>query len=320
MNNLLSTLLLAGGLISLILGAELLVRGAASLATRLAISEIVIALTVVAFGTSMPEMAVNIFASIDGKNEIVFGNIIGSNILNTLLILGVAGLIYPLTVQKNTVWKEIPFSLLATLVLFLLVNDSWGSALMPGILSRNDGLVLCLLFAVFITYLFGISRVESSDKYSVRTYSLGVSLLLIICGLGALFGGGRLCIDGAMRLARQFGLSEKFIACTIIAVGTSLPEMATVTVAAFRRRCDIAIGNVVGSSIINILAVLGVSASIRPVSYGTVFNVDFYVLIAATMFLFLVMFTGKKHRLDRWEATIMLFGYAGYIAYLLYWR
>ena len=305
------------GLIILIFGAELLVQGAASLAKRLAIAEIVIGLTVVAFGTSTPEMVVNIFASIENRNDIVFGNIIGSNIFNILLILGVSGLIYPLAVQKNTVWKEIPFSFLVTLVLLLLVNDSANNSLLCCMLSRNDGLVLLLLFAIFITYLFGIAKVESTDKYQVKVYSVAVSTLLIIGGLGALFAGGKLCLVGAVELARNFGLSEKFIASTIIAAGTSLPELATSSVAAYRRRCDIAVGNIVGSNVFNILAILGVSAVIRPAVYNPAFNVDLCILIVATVILYLAMFTGKRHRLDRWEAVLMLLGYIGYVMYLL---
>jgi len=308
------------GLIILVFGAELLVRGAASLAKRLAIAEIVIGLTVVAFGTSTPEMVVNIFASIENRNDIVFGNIIGSNIFNILFILGISGLIYPLAVQKSTVWKEIPFSFLVTLALLLLVNDSANNSLPGCMLSMNDGLVLLLLFAIFITYLFGIAKVESQDQYQVKVYSVAVSMLLVIGGLGILFAGGKLCVVGAVGLAQNFGLSEKFIASTIIAAGTSLPELATSSVAAYRRRCDIAVGNIVGSNIFNILLILGVSAVIHPARYNPAFNVDLSVLIVATVILYLVMFTGKKHRLDRWEAGLMLLGYGSYVMYLLYLR
>jgi len=304
----------------LIAGAEALVRGASSLAKRLAVAEIAIGLTVVAFGTSMPEMVVNVFASVQGRNEIVFGNIIGSNIFNILLILGVSGLIYPLAVQGSTVWKEIPFSLLAALALLLLVNDTWDTSGTADVLSRNDGLVFLLLFAIFIVYTFGLSAVESSDEFRVEVYSWGVSLALIAGGLVLLVIGGRLCVGGAISLARQLDLSEKFIGSTIVAAGTSLPELATSAVAAYRRRSDIAVGNIVGSNIFNILAILGVSAVIRPALYPPGFNIDMYILIAASIFLFAVMFTGTRHRLDRWEAVLMLAGYAGYVSYLLYLR
>jgi cation:H+ antiporter len=316
----LSAASVAGGLVLLVLGAEALVRGAASLARRMRISEIAIGLTVVAFGTSTPELVVNVFGSIQGQPDIVFGNIIGSNIANVLLILGVSGLIYPLAVQRNTVWKEIPFSLLAALFLLLLVRDSWAGRELPDRLSRSDGLVLLGLFAVFLTYTFGLSRVEASDEYPVKAYSLGASLLLVGVGLAALVLGGRLAVGGAVGLARGAGLSEKFIACTILAVGTSLPELATSAVAAWRRRCDIAVGNIVGSNVFNILFILGVSGVIRPVAYPSRFDVDLYVLIATTTLLFLTMFTGRRRRLDRWEAALILVGYCAYVAYLAHGR
>ncbi|HET6426979.1 MAG TPA: calcium/sodium antiporter [Phycisphaerae bacterium] len=311
---------LAGGVALLIVGADLLVRGAGSLAKRLSVSGIAIGLTLVAFGTSAPELAVNVFASAEGRNDIVFGNIVGSNIFNLLLILGVSGLIYPLSLSRNTVWKEIPFSLLSALVLLLLVSDSWGGASGQNVLSRTDGLVLAAFFAIFLTYVFGIARVESSDRYDVRPYSLGTSLLLVAIGTGALVVGGRFCLDGAVAVARQLGLSQKFIGCTILAGGTSLPELATSAVAAARRRCDIAVGNVVGSNIFNILAILGASSVIRPAVYSQAFNVDLYVLLGASVLLFVTMFTGTRRRLDRWEAAIMLAGYVGYVAYLLHRR
>jgi len=315
-----SVILVVAGLVLLVLGAEALVRGAASVGKRLGIAEIAIGLTIVAFGTSMPEMMVNIVASAETRNGIVFGNIIGSNLFNTLLILGIAGLIYPLGVQHNTVWKEIPFSLLATLVLLFLVNDTWGGSSGVSTLSRNDGAILLLVFSIFIAYVLGISKVEPDEAYHVRVYSLPVTLACIIAGLVLLVLGARLCISGAVALARLLHVSEKFIGCTILAAGTSLPELATSTVAAYRRHCDIAVGNVVGSNIFNILAILGVSAVVRPSHYQTTFNVDTFVLVGATLILFVVMFTGGRRRLDRWEAVILLFAYGGYTGYLLYLR
>ncbi len=310
----------AGGLLLLTAGGESLIRGASSLAKRLAVAEIVIGLTVVAFGTSTPEMIVNVFASAEGRNEIVFGNVVGSNLFNTLLILGIAGLIFPLAVQRNTVWKEIPFSVLATLALFFLVNDTWESTCTANVLSRADGLVFLLLFAVFITYTFGLTAVEGGQADGVTVYSWGLSLAFVAGGLVLLAAGGRLCVEGAVALARQLHLSEKLIGCTIVAAGTSLPELATSAVAAYRKHSDIAVGNIIGSNVFNILAILGVSAVVRPAPYPASFNTDVYILIGATLFLFLVMFTGRRHKLDRWEAALMLAGYCGYVGYLLYYR
>ena len=297
-----------------------MVRGAASLAKKMSISEIAIALTVVAIGTSAPELVISTFAAGSGQHDIVFGDVIGSNMANTLLVLGVAGLIYPLSVQRNTVWKEIPFLLLATLVVFLLVNDSWGGAGAANLLSRTDGLVLLGFLAIFLIYTFGISKIESADQYDVVTYSYRASVLMIVGGLTALFFGGRFTVNGAVDIATQLSVSKKLIACTIIAGGTSLPELATSAIAAYRKRCDIAVGTVVGSCILNLLLVLGVSGLVCPVAYSSAFNVDSLALIAATVVLFLTMFTGKRRRLDRWEAVLLILGYAGYVGYLLHRR
>ncbi|MCK4626514.1 MAG: calcium/sodium antiporter [Phycisphaerae bacterium] len=311
---------MVAGLVLLIAGAEVMVRGASSLAKKMSISEIAIALTVVAFGTSAPELVISIFAAGGGQPDIVFGDVIGSNMANTLLILGVAGLIYPLSVQKSTVWKEIPFLLLATLVVFLLVNDSWGGAGAANLLSRTDGLVLLGFLAIFLIYTFGISKIELADQYDVVTYSYRASVLMIVGGLTALFFGGRFTVSGAVDIATQLGVSEKLIACTIIAGGTSLPELATSAIAAYRKRCDIAVGNIVGSCILNLLMVLGVSGMVYPIAYSPSFNVDSLALIAATVILFLTMFTGKKRKLDRWEAVLLIMGYVAYVGYLLHRR
>ncbi len=320
MSLLLPIVIIVAGLVLLIAGAEVMVRGASSLAKKMSISEIAIALTVVAFGTSAPELVISIFAAGGGQPDIVFGDVIGSNMANMLLILGVAGLIYPLSVQKSTVWKEIPFLLLATFVVFLLVNDSWGGAGAANMLSRTDGLVLLGFLAIFLIYTFGISKIESADQYDVVTYSYPASVLMIVGGLTALFFGGRFTVSGAVDIATQLGVSEKLIACTIIAGGTSLPELATSAIAAYRKRCDIAVGNIVGSCILNLLMVLGVSGMVYPIAYSPSFNVDSLALIAATVILFLTMFTGKKRKLDRWEAVLLIMGYVAYVGYLLHRR
>ena len=320
MSLLLPIVIIVAGLVLLIAGAEVMVRGASSLAKKMSISEIAIALTVVAFGTSAPELVISIFAAGGGQPDIVFGDVIGSNMANMLLILGVAGLIYPLSVQKNTVWKEIPFLLLATLVVFLLVNDSWKGEDAANLLSRTDGLILLGFLAIFLIYTFGISKIKSVDQYDVATYSYRASALMIVGGLTALFFGGRFTVNGAVDIATQLGVSEKLIACTIIAGGTSLPELATSAIAAYRKRCDIAVGNIVGSCILNLLMVLGVSGTVYPVVYSSSFNIDSLALIAATVVLFLTMFTGKKRRLDRWEAVLLIMGYVAYVGYLLHRR
>lgn len=305
------------GFAALIKGADFLVTGSSSLAKKMRISEIVIGLTVVAFGTSMPELVVNTFASLRGNSDIVLGNVIGSNILNILLILGVAGIIYPLNVLKNTVWREIPFALFAVIALYFLAVDDSPGMQGSGTISTGDGIILLSFFALFVIYVFYISKITSTDNHPVKQYSNFITTLLIAGGLGGLFIGGKLVVDNAVVIARFLGMSDKMIAITIMAAGTSLPELVTSAVAAFKKRSDIAVGNIVGSGIFNILMVLGVSAVIRPIPFTEEFNIDVFVMAFATIILFVTMFTGKKHRLDRWEAILLFLGYIGYMIFLI---
>jgi cation:H+ antiporter len=309
--------LLVLGLALVVKGADFLVDGASSLAKRLSISEIVIGLTIVAFGTSAPELVVNIFASIGGKSDVVLGNVIGSNIFNTLLILGIAGLIYPLDVQRNSVRKEIPFSFLAAVIFFLLANDRLFFNSPGNLLSRVDGLILLLAFGFFIFYTFGLSRVQPNAGDEIKVYPGWKTGLFIVLGFGCLFFGGKLVVDHAVKIAEILGVSKKLIALTIVSAGTSLPELATSAVAAYKKRCDLAVGNVVGSNIFNILFIVGISAEISPVEYKEVFNFDLYVFGLGTVLLFAAMFTGKNRKLDRWEAFILLVAYIFYMVYII---
>lgn len=310
-------ILLVLGFVLLIKGADLLVDGASSLARRLAVSEIAIGLTIVAFGTSAPELIVNVFSSINRQNEIILGNIIGSNIFNTLAILGTAGLIYPLTVLKNTVWREIPFALAAAVILLILANDWFLFRARVNQISRIDGLLFLLLFAVFILYTFGISKIQSSDAYQVEIFSSLKTIILVILGFAGLFLGGKLVVDQAVIIARKLYVSEKLIALTVVAGGTSLPELVTSTVAAFKKKSDIAVGNVLGSNIFNLFFILGISSVIHPVYYNLSFNLDVSVYLAAMILLLFWMFTGKKHKLDRWEAFIFLVLFLAYMFYIV---
>jgi cation:H+ antiporter len=314
-------LLLAAGLLLVIKGADFLVDGASSLARRLAAPEIVIGLTVVAFGTSAPELVVNSFSSFAGKNELVLGNIIGSNIFNTLLILGVAGLIYPLNVQRNSVQKEIPYSMLALVVFYFLANDHIFTPSKPdaNLVSRLDGVILLVLFVIFMLYTFILSKVKvnPADNDDVAIYSLSKTSIFILLGIVSLFFGGKLVVDNAVLIAQKLNVSDKLIGLTIVSLGTSLPELATSAVAAYKKRCDLAVGNVVGSNIFNILLIMGVSVLIAPVGYETVFNIDIYVFAGGTLLLFIAMFTGNKRKLDRREALILLTGYIVYMVYII---
>jgi cation:H+ antiporter len=312
----LSIILLIAGFLTLIKGADFLVDGSSSLASRLKVSQIVIGLTVVAFGTSTPELIVNIFAAITDSSDVGFGNIVGSNIINILLILGIAALISPLQTQKNTVWKEIPFALLGALVLLVLCNDIFFSSL-PNIISTGDGILLLLFFLIFIVYVFAISKVNTESTVEVKDLSSIKTTTYIIVGIIGLFIGGKLVVDNAVIIAASFGLSQRVIGLTIVAFGTSLPELFTSAVAATKGKADIAVGNVVGSNIFNVFFVLAITSIISPVPFKSAMNIDLLILCIASLLLFITMFTGEKRKIDRWEAVVFLIIYIAYTTWLL---
>jgi cation:H+ antiporter len=312
-------ILLLVGFTILIKGADYLVNGSSSIAKKFNISNLAIGLTVVAFGTSTPELLVNIMSSAKGYNDAAFGNIIGSNTFNLLFILGICGMIYPLSVHRNTVSFEVPLSLVAVAVLFILVNDSMLWSNPENILSGLDSLMLLVFFGLFMFY---VSRTmknapESDEGGPIKTYKTWLSVLYVVIGLAMLVGGGSLVVDNAVAIAKYYGLSEKLIGLTILAAGTSLPELATSAVAAYRKNTDIAIGNVVGSNIFNIFFILGVTGIIRPTPYNTAMNFDIYVLAGSTILLMVFMFTLNQRKLDRWEAFLMLMAYFAYTGFLV---
>lgn len=303
-------ILLIAGFLLLIIGADWLVENSSSFARKKNISDLAIGLTIVAFGTSAPELVVNVIAAFQGHEDIVFGNIIGSNNFNLFFILGVAGLISPLLVQQTTVWKEIPISLFAALLLYFLVIE--------GFLSRLDGLVLIIFFLIFLYYVYkqlkdvpSTSPVPPKEKSNVRIFSF------ILIGLAGLIVGGRLVVESAMDIAGNLGMSEKIIGITIVAAGTSLPELATSVIAALKKNNDIAVGNIIGSNVFNIFFILGLSALVRPINFNVVFNIDLFLLFTGTTLLFLFMFLGGKRKLERWEAGFLLMIYMGYTTYLV---
>ena len=299
------------GLVFLIKGADWLVSGASALARKYHISNLVIGLTIVAFGTSAPELIVNVFSSVKGYQELAIGNILGSNIFNLFMILGLAGMISPLVVQSSTVWKEIPISLLAALVLLLLANVAFFQQ-DPG-LSRVDGLILLALFSLFLFYVFHQRAKDPVEiEVSEPLMSASRSWLIICIGLILLIVGGELLVRNAVALARSLGVAEKVIGLTIVAAGTSLPELATSVVAAIKKNNDIAVGNIIGSNIFNLLMILGISALIRPISYDHHFNRELVILCLGTVALLVAMFTGKRQKLDRWEAAILFLGFVAY--------
>lgn len=322
--------LLILGFIILIKGADFLVDGASAVAKKFNISDMIIGLTIVSFGTSAPELVVNIGAAWEGKNAMITGNVLGSNIFNTCLILGAAGLIYPLAVQRATVRKELPFSIFIILLMFLLANDQllWGG---ENYLSHIDGLIFLLFFLGFLYYVYISSKdVDNLEEVEViQAMPLPKSILLIVLGMIGLVFGGNLVLTNSVKFAEYFGMTERVIGLTVIAIGTSLPELATSIVAALKKNSDIAMGNVVGSNIFNILLVLGVSASISPslIEYDIAANFDIGFLLTATIVLTSFLFIGTKVRpteggsltytIDRWQSAILLAAVIGYIIYLL---
>jgi cation:H+ antiporter len=314
----LTYILLIAGFFILIKGADLLVDGASSVATKLNVSSLVIGLTVVAFGTSMPELFVNLFASFQGNAEIAIGNILGSNIANVLLILGVSAIIYPLAVQNTTIWKEIPFSLLAALVLGILANDYLIDHQDHSELTRSDGLVLLGFFIIFMYYVFSIAKKgENPEPENPKQLSNIRSAVYIFLGLVGLVVGGTWIVNGAVKIAGQFGVSEYLIGLTVVAVGTSLPELATSAVAAYKKNTDIAIGNVVGSNIFNIFWVLGLSSVIKPLPFQPSGNLDIMMVIIASILLFVFLFVGKKHQVEKWQGIFFVILYVVYIVFLV---
>ena len=316
MSLLISCVVVIIGFTLLIKGANWMVNGASSLAKKHNVSDLAIGLTIVAFGTSAPELVVNSVASINSHSDIVFGNVIGSNNFNLFVILGIVGLICPIAVQTSTVWKEIPISFIAVLVLFFLVNGFGFQE--DDILSRIDGFILFSLFVLFLLYVYKQLKTEIGEIETTKAVQSNFKIWgLISIGLVGLIVGGKLVVDNAIQIATNLGVSQKIIGLTIIAAGTSLPELVTSVVAAFKKNSDIAIGNIIGSNIFNILLILSVSSFVNPIKFDVVFNTDIYLLGGGTIFLFTAMFTGEKKKLDRWEAVILITVFVGYTIYLI---
>ncbi len=313
-------LLLILGFILLVKGADYLVEGAAATARKYHISEIVIGLTLVSFGTSFPELIVNIIAAVKHENDLVLGNVIGSNIFNTAAILGVAGLFAPMTVHLRTFRYEIPFSVFIT-VLLLAMGMGWlGTG--SGMLGTLDAIILLLLFAAYLYYIFYFMKkdrqilIKLAETVEVPPFSGLKTILYILGGMVAVVWGGKLVVDNAVVLAESWGVSRKLISITIISAGTSLPELATSVVAALKRKADLAIGNIVGSNIFNILLVLGSSAAIRPIVYSSSFNLDILYFIGILALLFAMLLIGKNKELKKKESLFLLILFFLYMIWL----
>ncbi len=313
-------LILILGFLLLVMGADFLVNGASSLAKRFNVPELVIGLTIVAFGTSAPELVVNIIASSHKYDEVVFGNVIGSNIFNVLMILGISGIIYPITVQTKTVWKEIPYSAIAGIILLILVNSFFIRGNEPLMFRKYHALILIIFFILYLGYIsFNLRSEKEKEIAGLKVYSTFWTFGYILIGFAGLIIGGRLVVSNAVIIAKKLMVSDKLISLTIVSIGTSLPELATSAVAAYKKRSDLAIGNILGSNIFNIFLIMGISGIVSPLYYNTSFNVDILVYIFASAFLFIAMFTGERKKLDRWEAGILLVFFVIYMGFLI-WR
>lgn len=303
-----------GGAILLAKGAAWLVDGCASIARRLGIAPIVIGLTVVAFGTSAPELLVSVFSTLQGKTDVAIGNVAGSNIVNILLIIGVAAAIRPIEIKRETVWKQIPLALLSILIVLTLANDFFLTGRTVNSLDRIDGLILLIFFGVFLYYTANITRGEKwADTPEVMT--LLKSIVYAVIGFLCLVIGGKLAVDGAVDIAHWVGLSERVIALTVVAIGTSLPELVTSAVASYKKHSDIAIGNAVGSNIFNVFWILGLSATIKPLPFSPLNSLDMIVAGAVTLALFIAAIIGKKFVIERRQGFVFI---ALYVIYLLF--
>ena len=304
----------------LIKWADLLVSWASSIALKFKIAPIVVWLTIVAFGTSTPELSVNMFSALDWKTDLAIWNILWSNIANILLILWVSSIIYPLRAQVSTIFKEIPFALLWVVILLIMANDifiDWSSL---NVISRVDWLVLIWFFIVFLYYTFGIAKTsdnKSNDDEWISEMALWKSIIFIIIGLTGLTLGWKWIVDWAVVIAKWFGLSEAVIGLTVVAVWTSLPELATSVVAAMKKEADIAIWNVVWSNIFNVFWILWLTATINPLPFNSSSNLDVFMAILATLILFVIMFIWKKSIIEKWQGALMIIIYFVYVTYLV---
>lgn len=316
MGILIQTLILIGGLLLILIGANYLVDGSSSIAKKFGISEFVIGLTIVGIGTSAPEMVVSFLASFQGKTDMAIGNIVGSNIFNTMLILGATALIAPLTITKSNLKKDIPLNIIVTILLILLGMNATLFGFGSDQLSRADGIILLAIFAWYLWSSFKSDQADNEDG-EIVVRSVMISTLMIIGGLAGLIIGGKIFVNSATALAQMFGVSDKFIAITVMAAGTSMPELATCIVAALKGRGQLALGNILGSNISNILLILGGSALIHPLSFAGMTAVDLGLVLFGAIFIFFSAYMFKKRKLDRIEGIIMILLEVAYMWYLI---
>ena len=310
-------LLFLVGLALVVFGADYLVEGASAVARKAGLSEFIIGLTIVGMGTSAPEMVVSFIGAAQGNADIAIGNVVGSNIFNTLLILGVTALILPMTITPENRKRDIPMNIFTVVVLILLGLEHTIFGIGTDGLSRIDGGILLALFIAYMWYSFTSSKPESDSAQDAKKTAIWLAVLYIAGGLAALVFGGRLFVNSAVNIAHSFGVSDKFIAITILAGGTSMPELATCIAAAVKKKGQLALGNIIGSNIFNVLLILGGSAIIGPLSFADISYVDLGILMASALVLLTSCFVGKKNSLDRLDGVLFLILWAGYMAWLI---
>ena len=311
-------ILLIGGLLLILLGANALTDGAASIAKRFHISSLVIGLTIVAFGTSAPELTVSVVSALKGSADMALGNVVGSNLFNTLMIVGCTAAIVPISVMKGTLSKEIPLCILSSIVLFICANDVLINQTGNNIISNSEGMLLLCFFLIFLGYTFAIAHNGNGENESeIKDMPIWKSVLFIGGGLAGLIYGGQFFVNGASGIARGLGVSESVIGLTLVAGGTSLPELATSVVAALKKNPEMAIGNVIGSNLFNIFFVLGCSASISPLAINGISNLDLLMLLGSCLLLYIFGWFFKTRTITRIEGIIMIVCYIGYTAYLI---
>lgn len=311
-----NVLLLVAGLALILFGADFLTDGASSLAKRFRISSMVIGLTVVAFGTSTPELSVSVLSALEGNAELSIGNVVGSNIFNILMIVGITAIVAPIAVRRATLTKEIPLAVLSSVV--ICANDVLLGTGETNVIDRADGLLMLCFFSIFMGYTFAIARDgDSAGQPEIKSLPLWRCLIYIVGGLAALIGGGTLFVNGASEIARSLGVSESVIGLTLVAMGTSLPELATSVVAALKKNPEIAIGNVIGSNIFNVFFVLGASATISPLPMGGITNFDLLWLLGASVLMFVAGKYYKERMITRPEGVVMVLAYVAYTGLLI---
>ncbi|MBQ9400471.1 MAG: calcium/sodium antiporter [Bacteroidales bacterium] len=313
----LQILILVAGLVLIVMGADYLVEGASAIARKVGISEFVIGLTIVGFGTSCPELVVSLTGAFQGNSDVSIGNVVGSNIFNSLLILGLTALISPVAITASNRKRDIPLTLLVTvlLVLFGMSHTLFGLGAADN-LTRVEGAVFLLLFIAYIIYCFKTDAPTSDEGAEAKKVKLFWAIVMTIGGLAGLVIGGRMFVNGATSVARMLGVSDKFIAITVLAGGTSMPELATCVVAAFKKKGQLALGNILGSNIFNILLILGCSAIVHPISLAGMNLVDMGAMLLSAVLIFTSCFTARKNCIDRFDAALMLLCEVAYMVWL----